>query len=135
MNDPMSLARRIGAKQEINEAAARWIIGAFTAWWRDGSEPERLPVFLRLPTGSRYAIAERNRWLVEAGGELPEKNRAANLKKLIDSFMVQRWPLWRGCTLPPENASAIEAALFFAADQGASMRLTRRQVCNILHGK
>lgn len=135
MNDPMTLARQIAMNHEINEAAERWIINAFAAWWRDGSDPERLPVFLRLPTGSRYATAERNRWLVIAGSELVDKNRAAALKRLIDSFMNHRWPQWRSSTLPPEDADPIDKALFFAADQGAAMRLTRRQVCNILNGK
>lgn len=135
MNDPMSLARQIGMNQEISEAAECWIINAFSAWWRDGSDPERLLMFLRLPTGSRYATAERNRWLVMAGNELDEKNRAAALKKTLDVFLAHTWPKWRGSQLPPEDAAALEQALFFAADQGANMRLTRRQVGNILAGK
>lgn len=135
MNDPMMLARHIAINQEINEAAEQWIINAFSAWWRDGSDPVRLPAFLRLPTGSRHVTAERNRWLVIAANELDDKNRAAALKKLIDSFMRYRWPQWRSSTLPPEDAAPIDKALFFAADQGAAMQLTRRQVCNILNGK
>ncbi len=135
MNDPMTLARQIGVDQEINEAAEQWIISSFTAWWRDGSNPERLPGFLRLPSGSRHATSQRNRWLVIAGNELADTNKAAALKRLIDTFMHHRWPQWRGSTLPPEDATLIDKALFFAADQGATMRLTRRQVGNILNGK
>lgn len=135
MNDALDHVRRIAEKKEINEAAERWIISAFTAWWMDGSDPERLAVFLRLPTGSRYATSERNRWLLIAGREVVEKNRAAALKKLIDSFMRHRWPQWRSSKLPPDDATAIDKALFFAADQGAVMRLSRRQICNILNGK
>lgn len=135
MNDPMTLARQIATSKEINEAAEQWIVNAFSAWWQDGSASERLPIFLRLPTGSRHAINERNRWLVIAGNELADTNRAATLKRMIDTFMRLRWPQWRGSTIPPEDADPIDKALFFAADQGAAMRLTRRQVGNILNGK
>lgn len=135
MTDPTFLARQIALNQEVSDAAERWIVGAFTAWWRDGSNPERLPLFLRLPTGSRQAIAERNRWLVTAAGEISGPNRAAALKKRLDAFLAHTWPKWRGSKLPPEGAAVLEQALFFAADQGANMRLTRRQVGNILAGK
>lgn len=135
MAEPMKMARQIALDREISPSSERWIVDSFSAWWIDGSDPARLPMFLRLPTSSRCATERRNHWLKIAADDLPIKNRASELKRLIDSFMRDQWPSWRGSANPPEDADIINHALFYAADTGASMRLTRRQVWNIIYGK
>ena len=134
MTEPMTLISRIADTGEIDREAARWLADALRGWWVDGSDPARLATFLRLATGSRFEVCERNRWLRQAGEEMPEHQRAATLFKAIGVFMRQKWPAWRGMSVPPE-CNALDAALFYAADSGASMRITRRTVCNILNGK
>lgn len=134
MRDAQTLINRIANTGEIDPEAARWLADSLRGWWMDGSDPSRLPAFLHLACGSRSEIAERDKWLRLAGAELPEHNRAASLKKRVDAFMRRRWPEWRGGRVPPE-CDPIDSALFFAADSGASMRISRRQICNILNGK
>ena len=134
MRDPISMISRIAETGEIDPTAARWLGDSLRGWWLDGRDPARLATFLHLPSGSRYDVAERNRWLCLAGSELPAKERAAELHRRISAFMRQQWPLWRGLSTPPE-CEPIESALFYAADAGASMSITRRQLGYILNGK
>lgn len=130
--DPVQLARQIATRREIDEAAERWLVGAFRLWFEDGGDPHRLTKFLRFPSAKREAEAERNRWLQRIADELPEHNQAANLKRLIDNFMGARWPAWRHEDHPPAEAEEIEAALFFAASAGAPMNIGRHQLRKIL---
>ena len=132
MNDPMTLARQIATKKEINEAAEAWIISAFSAWWRDGKGPERLAMFLRLPTASRSAIAERDHWLGVSCKELQGDFPASQLAAIVKDFMKNDWPIWRCSSQPPADADPVLAALFFAADSGATMDLGKRQWRNIV---
>ncbi len=132
MNDPLEMANAIARNREINAAAEQWIVNAFRAWWHDGSDPAKLTTFLRLPGGKRKALATRNHWLRVAAAEIHSTTRAAELKRSIDAFLRHRWPLWHGDSIPPDNASQLEQALFYAADSGAPLRLTRRQICNII---
>ena len=134
MNDPLTMIYRIADTGKIDPEAARWLADALRGWWQDGSDPARLVAFLHLSNGSRFEIAERDKWLRLAAEELPEPNRAASLKKRIDAFLRSNWPEWRGRRTPPE-CEPIESALFYAADSGASMRISKRQICNILNGK
>jgi len=134
MNDPLEMANAIARNREINTAAERWIVNAFRAWWHDGSDPEKLATFLRLPSGKRKALATRNHWLRIAGDELPITTRAADLKRHVDAFLRHQWPAWRGNSIPPDDASELEKALFYAADSGAPLKLTRRQLCNVMSG-
>ena len=87
MNDPLFLARRIAERQEIDAASERWLVPAISAWVQDGCDPSRLGLFLRLPTAARAAVAERDRWLAVAASELPESNRAVELKRRTGEFM------------------------------------------------
>ena len=134
MRDPLTLISQIACTGKIDEEAGRWLAASLRGWWQDGCDPARLLNFLRLSNGSRFEIAERDKWLRLAAEELPELNRASCLKKRIDAFLRQTWPEWRGAPAPPE-CEPIESALFYAADSGASMRISRRQICNILNGK
>lgn len=133
MNNPMDLARRIAVSREMNEAAERWVVQAFSACWQSDGDFSRLLHFLRLPAGARQAIAQRNQWLRIAAKELPEFQQAAALTKAVAEFMSTRWPAWNGSRMPPADASPFDQALFFAADAGARMDVTRRQVVNILN--
>ncbi len=134
MRDPQTLISRIANTGEIDPEAARWLADSLRGWWMDGSDPSRLPAFLHLASGSRAEIAERDRWLRLAGEELPKRHRAATLEKRIARFMNKYWPEWRGGMVPPE-CDPIDSALFFAAESGATMRICRRQICNVLNGK
>lgn len=136
MADPLTLANRIGASREIDAAAKQWLINGFAAWWIEGSgDPARLVQRLRLPAGKRAPIAIRDHWLRIAAEELPAHERAAELKHAVDAFMARQWPAWCDATETPAAATALQRALFNAADAGARMRLTRRQFGNILSGK
>lgn len=134
MRDPLTMLNRIGDTGRIDEEAANWLASSLRCWWLAGSDPARLPYHLHLAVGSRSLVQKRDRWLRLAGDELPEQNRAAALKRRIDTFMRHVWPLWRGESTPPE-CEAVDAALFYAADSGACMMITRRQLNNILSGK
>lgn len=129
---PFDMANAIGANRVIDAAAERWIVGAFSAWWHDGSDPEKLTTFLRWPTGKRTARASRNYWLRIAADELGGVTPAAELKRSIDAFMRYKWPSWSANSTPPDDASQVEQCLFYAATSGASLRLSRRQLCNII---
>jgi hypothetical protein len=134
MNNPMALARKIAINREVNEACASWVAGAFHACWVSDGDFARLLHFLRLPAGARQAVAQRNLWLLIAAESLPEYQRAAALARAIADFMARCWPAWSASRMPPADASAFEQALFFAADSGAPMDVTRRQLRNILTG-
>jgi len=134
MNNPLALARQIATTREVNDACERWVIGAFCACWRTDGDFTRLLHFLRLPVGARQAVLQRNQWLRIAAEELPEHHRAAALGRAIAEFMSAEWPAWSASRMPPGDASAFNQALFFAADAGASMDVTRRQLRNILAG-
>lgn len=130
--DPVQLARQIATRREIDDAAERWLVGAFRLWWEDGADPHRLARFLRFPSAKRGAEAERNHWLQQIADELPDHCRAAQLKRLIDDFMATYWPAWKHGSQPPNEATEIEAALFFAATAGAPMDIGRHQIRKIL---
>lgn len=134
MNNPMDLARRIAVTREMNDASERWVVQAFSACWQSDGDFSRLLHFLRLPAGARQAIAQRNQWLRIAANELPEFQQTAVLTKAVAEFMATRWPAWNGSRMPPADASCFDQALFFAADSGATMNVTRRQLHNILTG-
>lgn len=135
--DPQTVADRIGMTGKIDEASLRWLENAFRASFQiDGTiRAERLIQCLRLPAGQRAAIARRNQWLRIAAEELPPHRRAAALHRAIVAFMAHQWPAWCQANEPPAAASALQRALFAAADAGAPMELVRRQVGNILNGK
>lgn len=135
MNDPFELARQIAERQEISAAAERWILGAFAAWYRDGSDPRRMAWAFQIPTGARWATTKRDAYLREAAGELLEHKRGAELKSRIDIFLKSTWPRWRELEGPPADADSVEQFLFFAAKTGAPMRLCRRRINGILAGK
>lgn len=130
--DPIDLARSIAINREINEAAERWLIGAFRLWWDEGGDPHQLTRFLRFPSARRAAESERNRWLATIADELPEYQRAAKLKRLIDCFMLEQWPAWCGANNPPDGATDIESSLFYAAASGADMSIGRHQIRKII---
>lgn len=130
--DAMSTLVSIATRKTIDSTAEAWLLRSFSAWLADGADPDRLVAFLQLERGSRAAISRRNHWLRLAAAELPEHQRAANLKRAIDQFARKRWPAWRGQTVAPDDATPIEQALWYAFDSGATMAITRRQVCNIL---
>lgn len=130
--DPFEIARTIAIKREINEAAERWLVGAFRQWWEEGGDPHQLARYLRFPSARRVAEAERNRWLNIIAEELPEHQRAATLKRLVDCFMAKQWPAWSSFNTPPDEASDIESALFFAATAGAVMSIGRHQLNKII---
>lgn len=132
MPESLDLVRRIVERGEIDAATEGWIVAAFSGWWRDGRDPARLGMFMRLPTASRSSVAERNYWLGIAAGELPETDRAATLRRLAGEFMRKTWPQWRRASQPPPSASVLEAALFFAADAGAGMQFCDKQWRNIV---
>jgi hypothetical protein len=117
MSEPLRLARQIAERREIDAAAERWIIGAFQAWWRDGSDPERLAWAFRIPSGKRWAATKRNDYLRTIAADLPEQNRGAAIKVLVDDFMKTTWPGWRHLELPPEDADGAGQILFYAAHQ------------------
>lgn len=131
MSDAVSFMREIATRKEIDLAAEQWIVRAFSAWWQDGKDPNRLAMFLQLGGPSRSAIAERNHWLLIAASELPQERRAADLQRRVGEFMKSTWPMWRRSTQPPVDAEPFLAALFFAADSGATMQLGERQWRNI----
>ena len=130
--DVFELAKSIARRRQIDEAAERWIVGAFSLWYDDGADPHRISAYLRFPSPKRAAEAERNRWLRQVADELPEGHRAAALKHLMLAFMRERWPHWSGATRPPSDATEIDAGLFFAAATGAPMDIGRHQIRKIL---
>lgn len=134
MNSPLEMARQIAQRREMNDACARWITNAFSACWQADGDFSRLTYFLRLPIGPRLAVARRNFFLAEVANELPGPNKAAELHGLIAGFMRSKWPSWKSSGVPPDDASNIDKALFYAADTGAPMTVSRRQVRNILTG-
>lgn len=134
MSAPLELVQQMIRTKEINEAAERWVLGAFAAWYADGSDPTRLAWAFRIPTGERWATTKRNSFLRSAATGLPEYNRGASLKAEIDRFLKVTWPKWRNFAEPPETASSIETFLFYAAATGAPMRLCRRTINRILAG-
>lgn len=134
MNNYKDIARQIAHTGEIPPSAEGWLVSSFTAWYRDGCEPDRLIACLHIPTGSRAATGERNRWLIEAANHLPEHNVAAELHRIVKAFMRKEWREWRGDELPPEGADDVLQSLFFAAQSGAPMTIGRRQMGSILRG-
>lgn len=134
MSNPMELARQLAISRQMNSASERWVCGAFSACWRSDGNFDRLLQFLRLPVGARHAIRQRNQWLQIAAKELGEHQRAARLHIKIAEFMATTWPAWNGSSVPPADASPFDQAMFFAADAGAPMNITRRQLRNILAG-
>ncbi len=132
MSDGLALIGDLVDRGSIDPDADRWLVGAFKAWWRDGADPEGLPRYLRVLPASRSAVATRDYWLGIAAGLLPEQNRAATLQRRCVEFMRKTWPAWRSSSQPPPLADEFDAALFFAADAGAEMRLCARQWRNIV---
>lgn len=136
MADAILLAARIAATGELDDESRRWLADGIRRWWVHGGEAARLPAFLRLPaTRGRAAIAARDYWLRLAGEELAAGDRAAELRRAVIVFLRHRWHLWKALPAPPEGCSPLDGALFFAAQSGAQMNLSRRQYCNILAGK
>lgn len=134
MNSPMEMARQIAIRREMNDACAKWVTAAFSACWQADGDFSRLAYFLRLPMGTRVAVARRNFFFIEVANELPGPNKAAALYGLVTAFMRSKWPSWKVSAIPPDDASDIEKALFYAADTGAPMNVSRRQIRNILTG-
>ena len=87
MNNYKDIARQIALTGEIPPCAEGWLVSGFTAWFRDGCDPDRLIACLHIPSGSRAATGERNRWLIEAATHLPEHNVAAERHRLEQGFM------------------------------------------------
>lgn len=136
MTDAILLAARIAATGEVDRESAAWLADGIRRWWRLGDEASRLPAYLGLPaTRGRAAIGVRDHWLRAAAEDLPPEDRGAHLRQAVLGFLRHRWHLWKGLAVPPAGSSALEECLFYAAQSGAEMRLSRRQYCNILGGK
>lgn len=88
--------------------------------------------FLGLPTtGAQLHRAVRDFWLRKAallltdGAELD----IARLHQEFSTFITRgAWPSWRKLDLPPENASELRRALFFAAKFSDGETLCPRQM-------
>ena len=72
----------------------------------------------------------RNAWLRRAAETLGNDPDA--LADTIRTFQVRRMKAWQRTGGPPADAKPIDMALFHAAQQGAPIDLTARQLANII---
>jgi hypothetical protein len=114
---PAALFERV-LGQRIDQDTLRWLIEGFRKFdEHDGTLP--LERCLRLPTAAQRRLAERDFWLRVAGSLITEPKpvaRATELANCLTAFMSRGpWRQWSASSEPPDEATALQQALFHAA--------------------
>ena len=111
-----------------------WMGRAFAACLMDlGAVP--LERCLHLPTTpAAWRDGNRDRWLCKAAALLGTKGVSVGAKKLEaewNRFITTLWPQWRDDVEPPDYATPLSVALFWATRSNRSQGLGARQLRRI----
>lgn len=129
--DPFDLADRI-ALNAMDDQARSWVQSGFARWMRcGGSVP--LERCLGLPKTRRQAkLRERDHWLKQAAMLLNQGTQYAIMNALADELeaFVSRgpWRVWQSLSAPPEGASELRTALFYAVKANDGKTIAARQL-------
>ena len=106
-------------------------------WIEDGTDAP-LQAYLQFPiTAARRRRYRRDKWLVLAAREIEASGTytgALHLKAELDAFLTRgAWFAWRNDAAPPEDATKLRAALFWAVKfNDGSGDLTARRLQDIV---
>lgn len=133
--DSIALLHRLITSQGTDAEAAEWAASGLASWLRlDGQVSLQRALGLGANT-DRVRRAIRDLWLREAAAlldHLTPWGRAKELCAAGDKFERRVWPCWRGEDCPPNYATPLQGALFFALKAGTKLPGTARQWRNII---
>lgn len=129
--DPFDLADRI-ALNAMDDQARTWVQSGFARWMRCGGVVP-LERCLGLPKTRKQAKRrECDYWLKKAALMLNKGTPHATLNALADELdaFVSRgpWRVWQALPAPPEGASELRTALFYAVKANDGKTIKTRQL-------